>query len=167
MSIKHLYLDTRVLKQIEVLKRSCKKAALAAACAEKLIAGLEVHGRVPDCAASRTKHGELRIKGVRKYDLGSGYRLITFKQGQRLFLLFAGSHDNCDRWLENNRELPLAQIEARCRHRVVMTQPHGAKKIATPQPPPQQKDRYDPLAAISENDLRRIFSGLARVGRRG
>jgi hypothetical protein len=159
--IKHLYLDIRVLKHIEALKRSGKKAALAAARAEKLIAGLEAHGRVPDSAATLTRHGELRIKGARKYDLGSGYRLITFKQGQRLFLLFAGSHDNCDRWLENNRELPLVQIEQRCRHRVVATPSREGKKIPRHQAPTPQKDIDDPLAAVSENDLRRIFRGLS------
>lgn len=158
--IKHLYLDVRVLKHIDLLKRSDKKAALAAARAEEIIAGLEVYGRVPDSAGGLTRHGELRIKGVRKYDLGSGYRLITFKQRQCMFLLFAGSHDNCNRWLENNRELPLAQIESRCRHRVVAARPHGAKKSVTSQTPSPQTDLYDPLATVSDNDLRQIFSGL-------
>lgn len=158
--IKHIYLDVRVLKYLDVLKRSGRKAALAAARAEKLITCLEAHGSVLDSVGNPTKHGELRIKGVRKYDLGSGYRLITFKQGQRLFLLYVGSHDNCDRWLENNRELPLAQIEARCRHQLVAARPQGAQTCAAPTAPRPQADQWDPLLTVSENDLRRIFRGL-------
>lgn len=162
--IKHLYLDIRVLKHLETLKRSGKKAALAATRAEEIIAGLETNGRVPDSVATLTRHGELRVKGVRKYDLGSGYRLITFKQGLRLFLLYAGSHDNCDRWLENNRDLPLAQIEPRCRHRVVAERSQDGQKIVSPHAAPPQMDQYDPLAVVSENDLRRIFCGLTGEG---
>lgn len=158
--IKDLYLDVRILKHLKLLKRSGRQAALAAARAEEIIVSLEARGRVPACAGGLTKHGELRIKGVRKYDLGSGYRLITFKQARRLFLLFAGSHDNCDRWLENNRELPLAQIEPRCRHRIIEARVQGSKASLKPRTPPPQKDHYDPFPAISDNDLRRIFCGL-------
>lgn len=50
-----------------------------------------------------TKHGESRIKSCRKYDLGNGCRLITVNKDGNCFLLYAGSHDDCDRWLERNR----------------------------------------------------------------
>jgi hypothetical protein len=157
--IGELYLDTKVLKQLEGLRRSGKKAALAADRAETIIAGLKTRGRMPDTAATPTRYGELRIKGVRKYDLGSGYRLITFRQGQRLYLLFAGSHDNCDRWLENNRELPLDLIEARCRRYRIQV---GAKAAGTSTrwKSPPQEENDDPQIAIDDSDLRRIFCGL-------
>jgi hypothetical protein len=161
--INELYLDTKVLKHLEWLRRSGKKAALAAERAEAIIAGLKTRGRMPDRAATPTRYGELRIKGVRKYDLGSGYRLITFKQRQRLYLLYAGSHDSCDRWLENNRDLPLDLIEARCRRYRIGV---GAKTADTParwQPQPQE-GRDDPLIAVDDSDLRRIFCGLTGEG---
>ncbi|MEJ2638374.1 MAG: hypothetical protein P8010_02245 [Desulfosarcinaceae bacterium] len=157
--IDELYLDTKVLKQLEGLRRSGKKAALAADRAGEIIAGLRTHGRMPDRAATPTRHGELRIKGVRKYDLGSGYRLATFRQGQRLFLLFAGAHDSCDRWLENNRELPLDLIETRCRrYRIRIGATAVGDSARRQSQPPLQSD--DPLIAVDESDLRRIFCGL-------
>jgi hypothetical protein len=157
--IDELYLDTKVLKQFEGLRRSGKKAALAADRAEAIIAGLKTRGRMPDTAATPTRYGELRIKGVRKYDLGSGYRLITFRQGQRLYLLFAGSHDSCDRWLENNRELPLDLIEARCRRYRIRVGVKAAVTSVRWQPEPREESD-DPLTAVDDSDLRRIFCGL-------
>ena len=50
-----------------------------------------------------TKHGENRIKYCRKYDLGNGCRLITVAKDGICFLLYAGTHDDCDKWLERNR----------------------------------------------------------------
>lgn len=161
--IERIYLDTRVRKHLAVLRRSGKKAALAAARAEEIIAALKARGQVPQGAGSLTKHGELRIRGVRKYDLGSGYRLISFKQDRCLYLLFAGSHDSCDRWLENNRELPLELIEQRCRcHPVAMdleTGHESERGVPAPQP-----ERFDPLLSINDDDLRRIFCGLTGEG---
>lgn len=156
--INELYIDPKVLKQLDVLGRYGKKAALAAERAGAIIAGLKIRGRMPDRAATPTRHGELRIRGVRKYSLGSGYRLITYRQGQRLYLLFAGAHDSCDLWLENNRELHLDLIESRCRqHRV-----RAAAKdvVAIRQRPLPQEDSDDPFTPIDDGDLRRIFCGL-------
>jgi hypothetical protein len=163
--IEELYLDTRVLKHLEGLRRSGKKAALAAERAEEIIAGLKTRGRMPDRVATPTRHGELRIKGVRKYDLGSGYRLITFRQRQRLYLLFAGAHDSCDRWLENNRELPLDLIETRCRrYRIRIGTKAGDASASTQWASQTQVQNHDPLVAVDDSDLRRIFCGLTGEG---
>ena len=51
----------------------------------------------------RTKNGEYRLKNCVKYDLGHGYRLVTVKDGQNLFITFVGSHDQTDRWIETHR----------------------------------------------------------------
>jgi hypothetical protein len=161
--IERLYIDTRMLKHLALLRRSGKKAAQAAARAEEIIASLKACGWVPQSTGNLTKHGELRIRGVRKYDLGSGYRLITFKQARRLFLLYAGSHDSCDRWLENNRELPLDLIEQRCQCHPVTTTLETDQETERGTPAPRT-ERYDPLSAIDDGDLRRIFCGLTGEG---
>ena len=51
----------------------------------------------------RTKNGEYRLKNCVKYDLGHGYRLVTVKDGNNLFITFIGSHDQTDRWIETHR----------------------------------------------------------------
>ena len=153
-----IHLDPRIHKCLEMLRRSGKKAALAADKVEEIIVRLRNGGVIPDRVGTVTKHGELRIKGVMKYDLGSGYRLITYKQGHRFFLLYAGSHDDCHRWIENNRELTVAQIEERCTGLSI----HGAKNtIDTAEPEcVGDEEEYDPFKQISERDLRRVFCGL-------
>ena len=54
----------------------------------------------------RTHHGEDRLPDAEKYDLGDGYRLVVQlvdgKKGIRAFL-FAGDHDDAERWLQNHR----------------------------------------------------------------
>lgn len=52
-----------------------------------------------------TKHGESRIRGCRKYDLGDGYRLITVIDGIYCLFCFVGKHDDCDKWLMINSGL--------------------------------------------------------------
>ena len=54
----------------------------------------------------RTHHGESRLPDAEKYDLGSGFRLVVQvvdgASKARAFL-FAGSHDDAERWLESHR----------------------------------------------------------------
>jgi len=55
-----------------------------------------------------THNGESRIKGCIKYDLGSGaHRLVTVHSNHFIYLLFVGSHDDVDRWLNNKRGLTI------------------------------------------------------------
>jgi hypothetical protein len=155
-----LYLDVRIRKRLEMLRRSGKKAALAADKTEDIIARLQSGEDLPAQAGSVTKHGELRIKGVIKYDLGSGYRLVALRQESRFFLLFVGNHDDCHRWIENNRELPIDQIEQRCAALPVNTGGSEAGRTGETTPFMTEKEEYNPLEQVSEQDLRRIFCGL-------
>lgn len=50
-----------------------------------------------------TKHGESRIPKCRKYDLPGRCRLITVVDSGHCYLVFAGDHNACDKWLESNR----------------------------------------------------------------
>ena len=154
--MKALYLDPGFEKQIRMLRRAGKKAAIAVDKADRIIARLRGGESVPEEIGSMTKHGELRIKGVVKYDLGSGYRLVTCKQGLRIFLLFVGTHDDCHHYIENNRELSIDQIKDRCRKIPV--------EIAENNPGPvrmaAEEAEYDPLAHVTEKEMRLIFRGL-------
>ncbi|MFZ1984948.1 MAG: hypothetical protein WAU91_11085 [Desulfatitalea sp.] len=153
-----IHLDPRVDKRLEMLRRSGKKAALAAARAVEIIARLRSGGVIPDRVGTMTRHGELRIKGVMKYDLGSGYRLVTFKQGNSLFLLYVGTHDDCHRWIENNRELTVRQIQERC---VLLPVDAGMMGESPDEVAPGSgEEDFDPLASVSERDLRQVFCGL-------
>ena len=156
--IKHIHLDPKIDKSLELLRRSGKKAALAANRAEEIILRLQHERVIPDRIGTVTKHGEQRIKGVMKYDLGSGYRLVTFKHRHRLFLLYVGTHDDCHRWIENNRELTVDQIQDRCHEISICSAETRPGELA--EEGVAEEEDVDPLSTATERDLRRLFYGL-------
>ncbi len=157
-----LYLDAKLDKQLQALSRSDKKAAQAAGRAHEIVAKLQA-GSLPLAeAGATTKRGEQRIKGCIKYDLGSGYRLLTLRQGRALYLLYAGSHDSCHRWLENNRELSVADVRRRSRRLRVDTLHTPAECNATDSKPMDWKETDHFPMELDDRQLRTLFSGLIR-----
>jgi hypothetical protein len=93
-------------RSLETLARGDKTASRAAFRAEEIIEKLASgDSRAIEVLMRRTKHGELRINGCRKYNLGGGYRLVCVKREGDLVATYVGSHDDCNRWIENNRGL--------------------------------------------------------------
>ncbi len=158
-----VYLDPRIEKQMQALPRAGRKGVLAADKAREAIDRVRCGTTDPAEIGSLTKHGELRIRGVMKYDLGSGYRLITFRQDKDLFLLFVGNHDECHRWIENNRDLTVDQIVERCIRIHVRNDFADAAWPGENDETLADTEERDPLPELSEKDLRCIFCGL--VGR--
>ena len=160
--MKRVYLDHRLEKQMDLLRRSGKKAAIAVQKAEEIVTHMSYTQVIPNQVGTVTKHGELRIKGVMKYDLGSGYRLITYKHSNCFFLLYVGSHDDCHRWIENNRELTVEQIKERC---TLLTTFRREKEICQNEDQNiLEEEEFDPLVGVSEEDLRQVFCGLVARG---
>ena len=55
-----------------------------------------------------TNNGENRIKKAIKYDLGTNAcRLVTVQNEGYIFLCFAGTHEDADKWLDRNRGLTI------------------------------------------------------------
>jgi hypothetical protein len=158
--LEFIYLDPAISKRLELLRRSGKKAALAAAKTEEIISRLKSGGEPPDQAGTLTRHGEKRIRGVRKYDLGSGYRLVAYRQRFRIYLLYVGTHDACHRWIENNRELALDKIGKRCAKLMVACDDTTSDPAGDAAASMAAEEDDDPLAQASERDLRQIFRGL-------
>jgi hypothetical protein len=155
------YIDPKLDKCLANLRRSGKKAGLAAERADQMIARLRAGIFLPEQVASATKHGELRIKGCIKYDLGGGYRLVTLKESHRIYLLYIGSHDECHRWIENNRDLPLDLIKERSQaialksdiNRQDENQPENISEKV-------ESEMDESEIFYEDSQLRRIFSGL-------
>ena len=57
---------------------------------------------------SITHHGESRINHCVKYDLPGHCRLVTIQDNGWLILLYLGTHDDVDEWLDRNRGLKVA-----------------------------------------------------------
>lgn len=157
--IERIHLDSKLEKCLATLKRGSRRAGLAADRVETIIVEVKRGKLPPGEMCTFTRNGETRIKGCRKYDLGAGYRLVTLKQGDDLYLLFVGTHNECDRWIENNREhLPLEMITKRCRtvKRSVREKAPSAKASRLPDKEPDE----DWIPLLTNRDLRIIFSGL-------
>ena len=102
--IRHIHLAKGLIKQINILGKAGRKGELAVERYNDLVRAIRQKGcQCEDVIVKRTRHGELRLKNCVKYDLGGGYRLVTVRQDNQLFLLFLGSHDETDQWLERHR----------------------------------------------------------------
>lgn len=123
---------------------------------ERLLSRQEIGAEV---FKKSTKHGELRIRSCRKFDLGNGYRLICLRKGNHIILLYVGTHDECDRWLDNNRGLEVALDPAFSRGE----QREIAEHEGEPTEDTAGGDYDDELMQkIDDRILREIFSGICK-----
>lgn len=91
-------------KMLKTLARSGRVGKQAAQKAEAACTQISLHGEI---RLERTHNGETRVD-CEKYDLGDGYRLVTQLVGTgsdaRLVMLFVGSHDDADSWLNQHKD---------------------------------------------------------------
>lgn len=154
--IRCVYRDPKFDRQLASLRKVGKKAAIAAGKADGIVLRLIQGCRLPNENRMATKNGEYRIRKCVKYDLGCGYRLITIWRGDRVFVSYIGTHDECDRWIENNRRLQLEVLKERSQEVIV------SKKISAAiieSRPPVDDDTC--IYPIDEKYLRMIFCGLS------
>ncbi len=100
----YLHISRNIDRCLEKLRMTGSQGALAASQYLQIIKCIRQgkwHSDIITC--KRTKNGEYRLKNCVKYDLGNGYRLVTVKDGNNLFITFAGSHDQTDRWIDTHR----------------------------------------------------------------
>jgi hypothetical protein len=155
-----IHIDPRLDRCLEDLRRAGKKGQIAADNAETVIQAIKRGGPGAARHLPKTHRGELRLESCVKYNLGGGYRLLTIRQGGECFLLFAGSHDDCHRWLENNRDLAIEAIRERCRHHWVtcdsiddaQDRPEGGGARLEEWNPPEPE--------FDQRTLRLVFAGL-------
>lgn len=102
--IRYLHYSRTIEKQLRALRRSGQKGAWAAGQYDILM-NLIRQGQLlsEPVYAKRTKHGECRVTNCVKYDLGNGYRMVTVREGQHLFVPFVGNHDETDKWLDRRK----------------------------------------------------------------
>jgi len=152
-------------KKLQAMRRAGKKGELAATQCERLLDQIRREGLlVEEVYRKRTKNGEYRISNCIKYDLGNGYRLVTIKDGQNLFVPFVGGHDETDLWLEHHRYdsyLPDdpayadEQVCTDCRPKVKESENTDSEELSI-------QDSYEEqlLARMDETLLKSVFPGL-------
>jgi hypothetical protein len=163
--MKHVKISAKVERRIKSLEQSGKAGKVIAKKAERVIENIK-SGCLSDHMEQKgmfTKYGEKRIKHCRKYDFGSGYRLITLQKGSTILVPFLGTHDECNRWLETNNKSK--QIAAG--NGTLVSVPCKSQEVedTTSDECPELcmgEARHD----ISEHDLRIVFRGLVEGAKR-
>ncbi len=158
--IKQIHVHQKVKKEIKLTAPYDNASGNAAVKAENIIQSLQ-KGIPPARAGLLSRKKDLRIKNLYKFNLGRGYRLISIKEKDKVFVLFFGTHDQCDRWLDDNRkknphQKPLPTVSYAVEHVEDRKRP-----ITSPQHSDETLKQYDDPHQISQKELRRIFCGLA------
>jgi len=151
---------SRFKRRLEVLRRGDKKSTIAASKADEIIKNLIGEDfSLFDDIYNKTKHGELRIDKCIKYDLGSGYRLICIEYGGDIFITYVGTHDDCDRWIENNRRFEPDLTDAIDEKNPEDYTQRDNKPLDLSR---DEETDYDEILMkkIDQNVLRKIFCGL-------
>lgn len=91
-----------------------------------------------DVSHKMTKHGETRIAHVVKYDISNdAHRLVTVHSDNCIYLIFVGTHEETERWLDRNRGLQISASKEGKKITVThVTQESPESWRALPQPPP-------------------------------
>ncbi len=158
--IKTLHFCLKFDKKHSLLRSSEKMAVAASKNADAIIeAILKNGGRSLSQCGKLSRHGEFRIKNCTKYDLGKGYRMVCVKQTTNLYFLFIGTHDDCDAFIENNRDFTPRKFNT---NRVEIAHISPEDKPCEDLSNPSEPD-YDDLlyAKITEKDLLYVFRGLS------
>ncbi len=155
--MKVIHRTERFDRCLQNLQQDGGDAAIAAERAELLIREIAQGGSSSLEQRWKTNNGEARIEGFRKFYIGRRYRLLCIKQGQRILLLHAGTHDDCDRWLDSNRgaSFGMEQITAA----IPLARESAIPSVAVDGVPDVEIiEEY--REELSQRELRLIFRGL-------
>ncbi|MCI5146758.1 MAG: hypothetical protein D3923_14840 [Candidatus Electrothrix sp. AR3] len=150
-------------KQFQTMQRTGKKERTIAERAERIIQRLQTDFLDEKASCKRTHNGEMRLRDCRKYNLSCGFRLVGLKRKNRLIFTCIGSHDDCQKWIENNRNFqdgiesqPIPQIQ--CGGQVEHCAGETKEELIV-------DDEYEEqlMDRVDDHVLREIFSGFCRT----
>ena len=150
-------------KQMQAMSRAGKKERDLVRRAEAIISRLLTDPLDDRADCRRTYNGEMRLKDCRKYNLSCGFRLIGLKRENRLIFTCIGSHDDCQKWIENNRDYQSEVVESspiELSRYVELPEQHQYLWATAA----AEEDEYEKqlMARIDDHLLREVFSGLYR-----
>jgi mRNA-degrading endonuclease YafQ of YafQ-DinJ toxin-antitoxin module len=148
-------------KQFQSMYRGGKKERTIIERAEAIIRRLQTDPLDEKAACKRTHNGEMRLRDCRKYNLSCGFRLISLKRDQRLIFTCIGSHDDCQKWIENNRDFQ-DEIESQPMPLLHFYSDEGEEAGKTMPESFIVDDEYEEelMNRLDDHVLREIFSGL-------
>ncbi len=153
-----VYVHPKVERQLAALEKQAKNSSIAANRARRIIDAL-IRGMRLASAGLLKRKIDRRVKNCLKFDLGKGFRLVCIKEGNFIYVLFVGDHDNCDNWLDNQNKKITNRIDLEM----------GSYILGKNSTPMSKKVVSKPVCVddfcfcqISQKDLRRVFKGLTR-----
>jgi len=161
--MQYLHLSRMLNRQARELVKAGKKGERAVATYEMIIDSLRHASAREDAVFSkRTKKGEQRMKNCVKYDLGGGYRLITVRAGEHLFIPFLGDHDDTDTWFNRHRYDTFRPDETLYESESIATPESGQDEPATAVACEHGEDPYEAelMSKLDDSMLRAVFQGL-------
>ncbi len=166
--MKLLFISSKVERRIAILEKAGKPERVLAQKATGIIDSLASGGvrNYMDVVERYTKYGEKRIKHCHKYDLGRGYRLIILQRGKTIVIPFLGSHDETQRWLENNSRLK-AFNAGKGKTIYIEEKKSSPANLKVVDNIDMDLDGDDFLSNLTDKELRSVFNGLVEGGGRG
>lgn len=158
--INYIYLDTKFETRLNEFRRQGGTSSAVAKKADEIIKKLSCNTNINYTEIGKlTKKGEQRLKNCKKYDLGKGYRMICIKDGNNLIFVYIGTHDECSRWLERNKDLKYELDNATC-----LVIPKSSKAADYVDEEIDYAEEYEKqlLEKIDDRILRKIFCGLCK-----
>lgn len=152
--IEHIKYHPRFEKQCQKLNISGAKARKAVKKALDILLKFKTSKKDFSRLGSLSHYGELRLKDCIKYRLGNGYRLVMLLKKQALFVLFIGSHDQCNQWLETNRGADTFCFSSQ---EEVLIKKINRKETRDSVLNITESDRFNP---VEDKVLRQVFKGL-------
>jgi hypothetical protein len=119
---------------------------------------------------SFTWNGEYRIKNCKKIDLVGAYRLVLIQKDSCFIFLYAGSHDDCFRWIERNKGLSYEVDQMT--HAINVILDSGADGDVLPEDVLEEKrfvEQYEQrlMKQVDDDLITRVFSGWCRSDQDG
>ena len=166
MAIQWIHISHDINNKCQQMLNTGRREELVVRRYQQLLADLRQYGPLDDRVfRCRTKKGEQRRNNCIKYDLGGGYRLVTIKEKQHLYLVFFGNHDETDTWFLRHGHDSLNPKASHWSHeKVTLSQP----SVSSEQPKIEaEEDPYEAALAtrIDESLLRYVFYGLTGTDR--
>lgn len=157
-----IYIGSQIISKTKQLQRSTAKGKQALEHYHQIVALLRNDSLdTIELMNKRTKYGELRVQNCIKYDLGAGYRLITIKKQDQLYLQFLGSHDEADSWLNLHKGF-IPCFTTRCyplRYAITAANQQDKDQEVEPE---SVVDEYEKrlMSNLDDKILQQIFSGI-------
>ena len=131
---------------------------MAARKAEDIIDRIVQNGKNNGYKVGRqTRNGELRIRNCIKYDLGNGYRMVCLMRENRFTVVYIGTHDECSRWIEQNKGLTYSSYDASA---VKIDANEDLRQVLSKERDPSDIYEEELLKKIDDETLRTIFCGI-------